>query len=96
MLNKNLVIIKTNDLNIPIDSYKVVKVKNNGGGYGHGPHDYYPPYDTVTIENADGNKFTFNNACYVKNSLDHDSYIVLGDHVSDKNIKNLIKKLLTQ
>lgn len=96
MINKNLVVRKTNALDIPIGQYKIVKVKNNSGGYGHGPHDYYPPYETITIKSVKGEKFTFNNASYVKNYLDHKSYIVLGDHVSEKNIKNLVEKLLTQ
>ncbi|AUR89147.1 hypothetical protein NVP1121O_119 [Vibrio phage 1.121.O._10N.286.46.C4] len=77
MKGKTLVIYKDNENLLPKGIYTVLKVVKTEGGYGHGRHDYYPPYQTITIVNRKGEEFTFRNGCHVKDYLSQDCYKIL-------------------
>lgn len=77
MKGKILVIHKDNNVRIPKGIYIIKKVTSTRGGYGHGPHDYYPPYKTFTITNTKGDVFIFRNANYVRMYIPQDCYKII-------------------
>lgn len=77
-----------NNLGIEKGSYLIKNIHTSAGGYGHGQHDYYPPYKTVTLENG----VKFSPHCFVTHFLRQEFYTVTteptGQTLQDKEKMN--------